>query len=106
MGTRDEAAGRVLIPLRTADIDREPSLAHKRTFPTSATGRSRSLAPRPKADLRTDAFAANPIVRQIQAAGATTARAIAAARNDRGVRTARGGEWHDSTVRNLLARAN
>jgi hypothetical protein len=25
--------------------------------------------------------------------------------NDRGVRTARGGAWHDSTVRNLLARA-
>jgi DNA invertase Pin-like site-specific DNA recombinase len=53
-----------------------------------------------------DAFAANvlPIVRQIQAAGATTSRAIAAALNDRGVRTARGGAWHDSTVRNLLAR--
>jgi hypothetical protein len=54
-----------------------------------------------------DAFAANvlPIVRQIQAAGATTFRAIATALNDRGVRTARGGAWHDSTVRNLLARA-
>jgi hypothetical protein len=26
--------------------------------------------------------------------------------NDRGVRTARGGAWHDSTVRNLLARAD
>jgi DNA invertase Pin-like site-specific DNA recombinase len=54
-----------------------------------------------------DAFAANvlPIVRQIQAAGATTARAIAAALNERGVKTARGGDWHDSTVRNLLARA-
>jgi DNA invertase Pin-like site-specific DNA recombinase len=54
-----------------------------------------------------DAFAANvlPIVRQIQAVGATTFRAIAAALNDRGVRTARGGAWHDSTVRNLLARA-
>jgi Recombinase len=54
-----------------------------------------------------DAFAANvlPIVRQIQATGATTFRAIAAALNDRGVRTARGGAWHDSTVRNLLARA-
>jgi DNA invertase Pin-like site-specific DNA recombinase len=53
-----------------------------------------------------DAFAANvlPIVRQIQSAGATTPRAIAAALNDRGVRTARGGDWHDSTVRNLLAR--
>jgi DNA invertase Pin-like site-specific DNA recombinase len=54
-----------------------------------------------------DAFAANvlPIVRQIQAAGATTFRAIATALNDGGVRTARGGAWHDSTVRNLLARA-
>src|SRR5271155_4834513 len=51
-------------------------------------------------------FAANvlPIVRQIGAAGATTHRAIAAALNARGIRTARGGAWHDSTVRNLLAR--
>jgi hypothetical protein len=46
-----------------------------------------------------------PIVRSIQAEGATTLRAIAAALNERGVGTARGGEWHDSTVRNLLARA-
>ena len=54
-----------------------------------------------------DAFAANvlPLVRQLQAAGATTSRAIAAGLNARGVKTARGGEWHDSTVRNLLARA-
>jgi DNA invertase Pin-like site-specific DNA recombinase len=54
-----------------------------------------------------DALAANvlPIVRQIQAAGAATPRAIAVALNARGVRTARGGAWHDSTVRNLLARA-
>jgi DNA invertase Pin-like site-specific DNA recombinase len=52
-------------------------------------------------------FAANvlPVVREIQAAGALTSRAIATALNYRGVRTARGGEWHDSTVRNLLARA-
>jgi DNA invertase Pin-like site-specific DNA recombinase len=54
-----------------------------------------------------DTFAGNvlPIVRQIQATGLTTHRAIAQALNDRGVRTARGGDWHDSTVRNLLARA-
>jgi DNA invertase Pin-like site-specific DNA recombinase len=53
-----------------------------------------------------DAFAANvlPIVRQIEAAGVTTHRAIAAALNARGIRTARGGAWHDSTVRNLLRR--
>jgi len=41
----------------------------------------------------------------MQAAGVTGFRAIAAALNDRGVWTARGGEWHGTTVRNLLARA-
>jgi hypothetical protein len=46
-----------------------------------------------------------PIIHQIQAAGAATPRAIAAALNARGIRTARGGTWHDSTVRNVLARA-
>ena len=55
-----------------------------------------------------ESFASNvlPLVRQIQAAGAITHRAIAQALNARGVRTARGGVWHDSTVRNLLARAH
>jgi len=40
-----------------------------------------------------DNFAANilPLIRQIQASGATTTRAIAGALNARGVRTARGG---------------
>jgi DNA invertase Pin-like site-specific DNA recombinase len=46
-----------------------------------------------------------PIVRQIQAAGAASLAAIAGAFNARGVRAARGGAWHNSTVRNLLARA-
>jgi DNA invertase Pin-like site-specific DNA recombinase len=54
-----------------------------------------------------DAFAANvlPVVRDLQASGVTATRAIAEALNARGIRTARGGEWHHSTVRNLLARA-
>jgi len=53
-----------------------------------------------------ETFAANvlPVVRQIQAAGATSHRAIAKALNARGIRTARGGQWHVSTVQNLLAR--
>ena len=53
-----------------------------------------------------DAFAENvlPVVHQIRAAGVTTPRAIAAALNARGIHTARGGAWHDSTVRNLLTR--
>jgi len=45
-----------------------------------------------------------PIVREIQAAGGKTLRGIADALNARGIRTARGGSWHASTVRNLLAR--
>ena len=53
-----------------------------------------------------DHFAANvaPIVREIQASGLMTLREIAAALNARGVRTARGGAWHSSTVYNLLTR--
>ena len=53
-----------------------------------------------------DQFAANvlPIVREIQATGATSLRDIAAALNARGIHTARGGAWHSTTVRNLLRR--
>jgi DNA invertase Pin-like site-specific DNA recombinase len=53
-----------------------------------------------------EGFAANvlPVIRQIQASGATGYRAIAAALNARGIRPPRGGEWHATTVRNILAR--
>ena len=53
-----------------------------------------------------DQFASNvlPIVRDIQASGLTTLRDLAGALNARGIRTARGGAWHSSTVRNLLMR--
>jgi DNA invertase Pin-like site-specific DNA recombinase len=53
-----------------------------------------------------DQFAANvlPILREIQASGLTTLRDIAGALNARGIRTARGGAWYSSTVRNLLLR--
>lgn len=52
-------------------------------------------------------FAANvlPIVEEIRRAGAGTLAGIAGALNARGVRTARGGQWHAATVRNLLLRA-
>jgi DNA invertase Pin-like site-specific DNA recombinase len=56
---------------------------------------------------RADQFAANvlPIVEEIRRAGAGTLAAIADALNARGVRTARGGQWHAATVRNVLQRA-
>jgi DNA invertase Pin-like site-specific DNA recombinase len=46
-----------------------------------------------------------PVVASLQKAGLTSYRGIAAALNGRGVRTARGGRWQVSNVRNLLARA-
>ena len=54
-----------------------------------------------------DRFAANvlPIVRQSHGAGVTGLQYLAAALNERGARTARGGAWHASGVRNLPQRA-
>ena len=45
-----------------------------------------------------------PIIDTIRGSGITTFKGIAEALNARSVKTARGGAWHDSTVRNLLAR--
>jgi DNA invertase Pin-like site-specific DNA recombinase len=45
-----------------------------------------------------------PVIADIRANGATSLRAIAAELNGRGMRTRRGGRWHVSNVRNLLAR--
>lgn len=71
---------------------------------TNLTDASRKGAATNKASA--DAFGANilPVIERIEATGATTLAAIAEALNARGIRTARGGDWHASTVRNILAR--
>jgi hypothetical protein len=46
-----------------------------------------------------------PVVNAIRSTGATTLEAISGALNQRGIRSARGGRWHASSVANLLARA-
>jgi DNA invertase Pin-like site-specific DNA recombinase len=53
-----------------------------------------------------DKHAANilPIIKEAQRAGATTLRQIAQALNARGVATARGGQWHAMSVKNMLDR--
>lgn len=53
-----------------------------------------------------DRHAANvlPIIHEARKAGATSLRAIADVLNARGIATARGGAWHASSVRNVLAR--
>src|SRR3954462_7823680 len=52
-------------------------------------------------------FAKNllPIIRNIQAGGPIGMVSIAKELNQRGIRTARGGQWHVSSVANVLARA-
>lgn len=45
------------------------------------------------------------IIRSIQAAGTIGMVAIAKVLNERGVRTARGGRWHPSSVRNAIERS-
>jgi DNA invertase Pin-like site-specific DNA recombinase len=53
-----------------------------------------------------DAFAANvmPIIETLRAAGVSDLRGLAAALNSRGIRTARGGRWHVSNVKNVIDR--
>jgi DNA invertase Pin-like site-specific DNA recombinase len=53
-----------------------------------------------------DRHAANvlPLIKEVQKSGATTLREIAQALNARGVQTARGGQWHATSVKNVLDR--
>jgi DNA invertase Pin-like site-specific DNA recombinase len=46
-----------------------------------------------------------PIIAEIKRSGACTLRALAEALNARGVSTPRGGRWHATSVRNVLARS-
>lgn len=47
-----------------------------------------------------------PVIEAIRKTGANTLAELSDALNERGIRTARGGRWHVSSVLNLLARAN
>jgi DNA invertase Pin-like site-specific DNA recombinase len=55
-----------------------------------------------------DEFASGliPVVRAIRATGALTLASLAMELNRRGIRSARGGTWHRSSVANLLHRTN
>lgn len=65
----------------------------------SELGRATSRA---NADTFADAML--PMIEGIQAAGVTSYEGIAKALNARGVHTRRGGDWHATTVRNILLR--
>ena len=56
---------------------------------------------------KADTFAANilPVIRSLQEQGLSL-RDVAQALNDRGVKTARGGQWYATTVRNIIVAEN
>ena len=72
--------------------------------PRIEAARSRAVA---SLQAEADRAASNvlPIIAEIRSSGATTLRAIAEALNARGVPTPRGGRWHATSVRNVLARS-
>jgi DNA invertase Pin-like site-specific DNA recombinase len=95
---------RALIPQRTkAALAEKKAAGAKLGNPRAAETVGKAHAANRAA---ADRFAGNvlPIVKSIRDSGITSHAGIAEALNSRGVRTARGGRWHATTVRNLLAR--
>lgn len=71
----------------------------RRDIPKEAGARGNAVIARRHAEHKARVM---PIIREIQASGITSLRLIADALNDRGVRTARSGIWHPSTLHYLL----
>ncbi|HEV7254693.1 MAG TPA: recombinase family protein [Mesorhizobium sp.] len=72
------------------------------TSPAEAAAKGRQVSQQ-----EAEAFARSVllIIRAVQRSGTTSLRGIASAQNVRGIRTARGGTWQVSNVRNVLKRA-
>jgi DNA invertase Pin-like site-specific DNA recombinase len=108
-----------ILHLYAALAQKERALIGKRTTEALAAAKARGVAlgnprieqAREKAVAeivgRADQRAANviPIMRQIERTGAKSLRQIADALNARGISAPRGGQWHATSVRNVLARA-
>ena len=90
---------RSLIAARTSEA---LQAAKRRGVKLGKTGKQRAKANKAAAEAQAKALA--PIIRELRAAGITSVRAIAAELNERKVVTARGGEWHPTSVARLLAR--
>ena len=107
-----------ILHLFAALAQKERALISKRTTEALAAAKACVALGNPKIDEarekavaeivdRADRRAANviPIMRQIQRSGATSLRQIAEALSARGINAPRGGQWHATSVRNVMARA-
>jgi DNA invertase Pin-like site-specific DNA recombinase len=90
---------RSLIAARTSEA---LQAAKRRGVKLGKTGRQRAKENKAEADAQAKAL--GPTIRELRTAGITSVRAIAAELNKRKVPTARGGEWHATSVVRLLAR--
>jgi len=112
-------ASKLTIHILAAVAENEAELISERTKAALQAARARGQklgSPTPEKGARqgglvvskeADRFADNvmPIIRDLRRKGINSFRELAQALNDRGVKTARGGEWHASTVRNYELRA-
>ena len=97
--------------IRAALAEEESRLISVRTKAALAAAKARGvklgtyapvLAAKKKAEARTFAAGIQDKVRELQAAGATSTRALGAALNAEGIKTPRGGQWHQTSVVRLL----
>jgi DNA invertase Pin-like site-specific DNA recombinase len=113
------AVGRFLLQQMVSVAELEAGLISKRTKDALAQSKKKLGGDRgtiPSKYVRALASAAiekrvasraadlTPTIKELQAAGNTTLRALAAGLNAMGITTARGGEWDQTQVRRLLAR--
>jgi DNA invertase Pin-like site-specific DNA recombinase len=90
---------RSVIASRTSDA---LQAAKRRGVRLGRTGGIRARENKAAADAHAQALL--PVLKELQEEGITSVRAVADALNSRKVPTARGGEWHPTTVARLLAR--
>jgi DNA invertase Pin-like site-specific DNA recombinase len=112
-------ANKLTIHILAAVAEHEREAISRRTRDALAAAKARGVRlgnprlheARAKADATVregaDRFAANvaPVIREIQASGCGSLRAVAQALNARGIKTRRGRTWNASQVRNVLLRA-
>jgi DNA invertase Pin-like site-specific DNA recombinase len=95
---------RALISIRTRDaLARKKAQGARLGNPRAAAA---AVLARQAASAGADRFAANvrPIIDAIRSSGITSYKGIAEALNVRGIKTAREGSWHATSVRNLMLR--
>ena len=112
-------ANRLTVHILAAVAEHEREMISQRTKAALAAAKERGVrlgnptnlpeAQAKSVQVRTnqaDQFAANvlPIIKSVQASGAHTYREIAEALNNRGIKTARGGVWHPTSIKRVLDR--